>query len=228
MTNASLIALHGFLGLPTDWDCFSQIQAMNVEAQDRGLWEWAEGFNARAPKGRPRILMGYSLGGRLALHALLASQTLWDAAVIISAHPGLASHVDREARLQKSLAWADRFEKDPWNVLMRDWEAQAVFTHTSHRFSRKETDYDRSQLADMLRYWSLGHQDHLAPRLAALPIPLLWIAGDNDPSYREIASTIRLSHPQSRVWIAPGAGHRVPWEQPAAFQQQLRHFLLEK
>jgi len=217
-----ITALHGFLGLPADWDFFP-VNAVPL-GKAKPFWKWAEQFN-KTNKDKPRILMGYSLGGRLALHALVASPQQWDAAIIISAHPGLDSQQDKTRRLEKSLAWAARFETDPWDDLMRDWEAQDVFVGNTFRFNRKESDYDRHQLADMLRVWSLGRQENLVSQVQKLPCPILWIAGQNDPTYAGIVSTLSLVDPKSKVWIVPSAGHRVPWEQPDAFKNEVNLFL---
>jgi 2-succinyl-6-hydroxy-2,4-cyclohexadiene-1-carboxylate synthase len=231
MTKTTLTALHGFLGRAADWGCFSpeslgvsEIYApdIQVHAENDSLCQWAEIFNLEVTTN---ILMGYSLGGRLALHALLSQTHRWDAAIIISAHPGLISVEEKKARLTKDVAWADRFEKEPWDDVMALWESQEVFAKSSYRFDRKESDYDRFQLARMLRHWSLGSQDHLTPSLQRLSIPVLWIAGANDATYRDRAASIQLAHRLSRVWIAPNASHRVPWEQPTAFQMQVRLFI---
>lgn len=231
MSKTTLTALHGFLGRSSDWCGFSpdslgvsEIHAPDIQVHEKSdsLYQWAKTFNL---KTATHILMGYSLGGRLALHALLSQPHSWDAAIIISAHPGLISAEEKAIRLAKDLAWADRFEKESWHEVIASWESQDVFVKSSYRFDRKELDYDRDQLVRMLRYWSLGCQDHLTPLLQKLPIPILWIAGANDPTYRDRAAALQLAHPLSRVWIAPNASHRVPWEQQAAFQGQVSSFI---
>lgn len=233
MTQSSITALHGFLGLPSDWSHLSpnelglsHIDASSIEIiPSSNLWGWAEAFNKDRLKTYPRILMGYSQGGRLAMHALLSSNSPWDAAVIISAHPGIDSLSEKEQRLAKSNVWATRFENEPWEELIQSWNDQEVFKNQPCCFNRKESDYDRSQLAYMLRYWSLGTQDNLKPAMEKLSIPLLWIAGENDHSYSKIATSMTFAHPLSKVWIAPHAGHRVPWEQPLAFERELTDFI---
>src|SRR6476661_7376674 len=98
-------ALHGFLGLPRDWDLFeSAVQdhrGRPVRLVKHNLWEelaalddkslrsWAREFNSNI-EGK-NILVGYSMGGRLAMHALIDDHTKWSGAVFISAHPGLAT-----------------------------------------------------------------------------------------------------------------------------------------
>src|SRR5258708_3665465 len=97
-----IYALHGVLGLASDWDFLkSRMHEHDFEAED--LWKsfsgtdlktWAEQksqalIHQTSQGSGPRILLGYSLGGRLAMHLLLAQPKLWDAAIFISANPGL-------------------------------------------------------------------------------------------------------------------------------------------
>src|ERR1700722_16825830 len=95
-----LYALHGFLGLPSDWThlfkqmstpLIDEIHAVDLFVEDPvALNVWGRNLKVPSTSG-PRILLGYSLGGRLAMHALLGQTSKWDAAVMISAHPGLSS-----------------------------------------------------------------------------------------------------------------------------------------
>ena len=95
--------LHGALGSYRDWDFLSE-DLSDVQPVD--LWQdfpelelsaWAEAFcsHVQGCDQRP-VLLGYSMGGRLALHALLARPTLWQSAIVVSAHPGLAAVEERD------------------------------------------------------------------------------------------------------------------------------------
>jgi 2-succinyl-6-hydroxy-2,4-cyclohexadiene-1-carboxylate synthase len=63
------------------------------------------------------------------------------------------------------------------------------------------------------------------PRLESIETPLLWIAGERDAKYVEIARAAVARLPHAELWICPDAGHRVPWEQPESFVARLRDFL---
>lgn len=221
-------ALHGFLGLPTDWKStlpgVNPVDVVQVgHPTETGLWEWAECFNDLAAKGsHRRVLIGYSLGGRLALHALLHNPALWSAAILISAHPGLKSAEECSDRVQKDRSWAERFEKESWGSLMQAWNAQELFA--GHKFEREESHFSRHVLAETLRCWSLGKQENLINRLQGLELPILWIAGENDVRYSALAHSLSLNHPQSQIWVAPDVGHRVPWTSKS-FQQIVSNFI---
>ena len=105
---------------------------------------------------------------------------------------------------------------------MRDWNAQPVFG--GHVVDRFERDYDRHELARQLRESSPGVLPPLAPRLHEIAIPILWIAGELDRVYVEVGQRAVTLLPNAELWICPGAGHRVPWEQPRAFRDRMREF----
>lgn len=231
-------ALHGFLGRGADWDdlgrALARAGAPALLAPDlftrpphtRSLAEWGAEFAAEvAAKDTAPILLGYSLGGRLALHALLAAPERWRRAVIVSAHPGLTDPRERAERRRDDERWAVRFEREPWDRLLQAWDARAVFGGTPTTRARPEAAFDRTALAAALRVWSLGAQDDLRPALERLTIPVLWIAGARDARYVTLAEEACDRLPRGTVAIAPDTGHRVPWERPGWFAERVTTFL---
>lgn len=225
-------ALSGFLGLPHDWNF---LQYQNLEAVDwqsfplNSLEDWGANFNhwVCQQDSYPKILMGYSLGGRLALHALINQPSLWQGAIIISAHPGLSDLQDRQKRLLQDLKWAKRFENENWRTLMDAWNGQEIFAQDLFSFNRKEEDYQRDQLFNALATGSLGKQENLCKKIAALPFPILWITGSLDARFCELAKSLSFTHPFSRWRPIDQAGHRVPWSQPHIFSETISLFLHE-
>ncbi len=161
------------------------------------------------------VLLGYSMGGRLALRLL--EERPFRCAIIVSA----ALNMPDDERRERDEAWARRFESEEWPSLMRDWNAQPVFG--GHVIERREENYDRVELARQLREWSPAVLP--PPRLESIETPVLWIAGEHDSKYVEIAKTAVGRLPHAELWICPDAGHRVPWEQTEAFVARLRAFL---
>jgi len=193
--------LSGFLGLESDWDFLRRA-----------------GFQPAWRAGRPPssdILLGYSMGGRLALR-MLEEQSM-QKAIIVSA--GL--NAPDEERRKRDEEWARRFESEEWSSLMRAWNAQPVFG--SHVLERREEDYDRAELARQLREYSPAVLP--PPELERIDTPVLWIAGERDAKYVEVAKRAVARLPHAEMWICPDAGHRVPWEQPEAFVARLRAFI---
>lgn len=223
-----LYTLHGFLGRPDDWSLLNlphhPVDLFNSISPENGLEGWAELFN-RSIATDDNILLGYSLGGRLALHALVGEPSKWKAAIIVSAHSGFDNEPERKTRRERDWSRADRFETESWESLMATWEAQPLFSRSQNTFKRIESDYNRTILSTALRHWSMSEQKNLKPLIEKLNIPILWIAGEHDPDYKNHAGTLKLFHPQSRVWIAPNSGHRVPWEITKHFLNQIHDFL---
>jgi len=166
------------------------------------------------------VILGYSMGGRRALQALIDGAS-FDRAVIVSA--GLNLEEGREERRARDEEWARRFESDPWDEVIRDWNAQPVFG--GHVVARDERDYDRAELSRQLREYSPGALQPLAPRLHEITIPVLWIAGERDQKYVEVAKRAVSLLPNAELWICPDAGHRVPCEQPQRFVDRVRAFV---
>lgn len=205
-----ITALHGFLGLPSDWN-FLRAAGFEIETPE---------LTAIPPAGD--TLLGYSLGGRLALHALVDGAS-YRRAVIVSANLGIEGDDTRKSRRRADEHWASRFETQPWETLMRDWNAQPLFG--GHSMPRREEDFDRRELAHQLRDLSPATLPAVAERMSTLEIPILWIAGERDPKYIGEAERAVSLLPNGESWICPGAAHRVPWEQPERFIRRLRKFM---
>jgi 2-succinyl-6-hydroxy-2,4-cyclohexadiene-1-carboxylate synthase len=206
-----MICLHGFLGRGADWD-FLRDAGFDIRAPS---FFGGDSLDAVRPAAGD-ILLGYSMGARLALH-LMRTQPV-SKAVLISA--GIAPAEPGRHELDET--WAQRFESEPWESVVEAWNSQSVFGGRKNPLARNEADYDRRALATAMREWSpaLMHMN-----LKDIAIPTLWIAGDHDPKYREAATRASQRLPNSELWICPDAGHRVPWEQPAKFIDRLREFV---
>lgn len=197
-----ITCLHGFLGNPRDWDFL----------RDAGFEIDTPPLDAIPDHGD--ILLGYSLGGRLALQALLAGAD-YKRAILVSTGLGIEDESARAARRASDEAWAQRFEADDFETVMADWNAQPVLAGPSLR--RTRDDYD----SRALREWSSGALPTVASRLHELPIPTLWIAGARDSKYVAEAKK-GASLARGRVAIVDDAGHRVPWERPGEFVKLLK------
>ncbi|MBA3602997.1 MAG: alpha/beta fold hydrolase [Parachlamydiaceae bacterium] len=219
-------ALHGFLGLPSDWTMFNFIDCpMQINHSELDFISWSQLCNSEVTLSSGKnILLGYSLGGRLAMHMLLSAPSLWDAAIFVSAHPGFDCDRDRASRVASDQKWAERFLDEPWDELMCAWNENAVFGGVPLSLRRNEKDYDRKILAQQLSRWSLGNQEYLLERLKKLSIPTLYIAGQQDKKFTALAEKFK---DVGSVSIIPEAAHRVPWDQPEKFTAEINQFLMD-
>ena len=202
-----ITAVPGFLGLPGDWTFLTSAFDVEVPRVD-------------AIPDEGEILLGYSMGGRLALRALIGGAR-YRKAVIVSAGLGIEGEEVRAERRQSDELWAQRFESDPWPSLMEQWNAQPVFVGTG-LLPRQESDFRRPELARQLREFSPGVLEPIASRLGEIKTPVLWIAGERDAKYVGEANRAVALLPNAELWICPGAGHRAPWDQPELFVARLQ------
>lgn len=227
------MALHGFLGLPSDWDGLLSDQWNKVDwlkLVDEEI-DHFELIVDRLQRQVGSVLLGYSMGGRLGLEMMTNEQARWKAAIIISSHPGLQSTEEREARREVDSRWSDRFrtkewpdESENWTEIMEDWNAQPVFAGDPP-IQRDEKDFNRDALAAALRACSLSEQPDYRTWLRKTIIPILWMAGERDEKYVKLATECAALNPRFELCILPNAGHRAPWGNPAAFRQAVASFL---
>lgn len=202
-----------------------------LECQPMPLTDFGKALNADASgevfRGNGRALLGYSMGGRLALHALLEHDHPWQAAVIVSAHPGLESSSEREARRASDAEWATKALTGNWQEFLAAWNAQPVLGDAAMRSAQASGSLvtRRREIARSFVDWSLGAQVPLWERLREIKVPVLWVAGENDAKFRVLAERAVAEIPRARLAIAPGAGHRVPWDAEEWLADQVCHFL---
>jgi len=237
----TVIALHGFLGQPSDWSVYEDLlpsgwalEAIDLAATPILPFEnWAERFASSLKGEGPKVLLGYSMGGRLALHALAKTPDRFSGAMIVSANPGLSSHEEREARRKADAVWATKFLEMPWPELMNDWNGQAALRPPENRapdfvtLDRRESDFDRQTFAHMMKTWSLGEQRDLRADIDRLSMPIEYVTGESDAKFTGIASDWMKHEARGRRThvVIENAGHRVPWDAPAQFRAILANFL---
>ncbi|MDB6135737.1 MAG: hypothetical protein JWM59_3980 [Verrucomicrobiales bacterium] len=236
-----LHALHGNFGSPADWDAVLSGLSTPVPVRCWNLWEirrrhpeaaTLEGFarwlNHQASQevktgSDPRILAGYSLGGRLALQALTLRPDLWQAAILLGPHPGLEAPAERYARLRHDQTWADYTRQAPWPELLTDWNTQPVLAGGPAPSAAEEW---RSEIAGAFEDWSLGHQaGGLMASLAGNPVPVLWITGEQDVKFTALGAAAACVVPLIRHHILPGCGHRLLQQDPQAVRALVSGFL---
>jgi len=181
--------------------------------------------------GRAAVL-GYSLGGRVALHLALAAPARVAALVLESASPGIEDAAERDARVAADRALADDIERDGIEAFVDRWERLPLWStqaalpadvRASLRAQRLAND--ARGLANSLRGMGAGAQASLWDRLGELRMPVLLIAGGLDAKYRDIARAMQQRIDGARVEIMEGAGHAVHLERPAAFASPVKEFL---
>jgi 2-succinyl-6-hydroxy-2,4-cyclohexadiene-1-carboxylate synthase len=179
-------------------------------------------------------LLGYSMGGRLALHLALAAPSRVHALLLESASPGLAGEEERAARREADESLAASLEREGLEAFVARWEAQPLFACQA-RLPAAEREqqralrlsHDARGLAASLRGMGAGVPPPLHHRLAELTMPVLLLAGEQDEKFRALAVAMRERLPRAHLAVVPQAGHSVHLEQPEAFETAVLRFLAE-
>lgn len=171
------------------------------------------------------VLLGYSMGGRLALHAMLARPSVWKAAIIVSAHPGLTSEAERAERREQDAEWSSRALKGDWPDFLAQWNAQGVLGDAGDMPDRVRLKDRRASIARSFIDWSLGAQENLAPRLGEISCPVLWVTGERDEGFTQLGRESVAMLPRGEHRMISDCGHRVPWEKPEGFSMVCLDFL---
>jgi 2-succinyl-6-hydroxy-2,4-cyclohexadiene-1-carboxylate synthase len=199
--------------------------------------EWASNFNQYVQsetKGvGQNILVGYSLGGRLALQALAQKPGMWSKALLISTNPGFNDNrksfdpasEERTQRWMNDSYWAEEFLTRPWDMVMRNWNAQPVFGGGSTEPARLEKDYLREALGLALTQWSLAQQSNMRVVLNELCNKVSWIVGERDEKFVEMTQKLTEAVAGLRFEIVPEASHRVLFDRPRDVAEKIKNLI---
>lgn len=180
-------------------------------------------------QGGRATYVGYSMGGRVALHAALARPGSVEALALIGATAGLDSASDRQQRRDADELLATRIESIGVPSFIDEWLANPLFAGLSDdQALRADRLRNTSEgLAASLRSTGTGTQEPLWDRLAEIDVPVLVIAGERDEKFRLIGERLADCLPLSTFEIIHDAGHSVHLEQPAATAEVLSDWYLD-
>ena len=207
-----------------------QVEAVNLyENEYESFGDWREQFYEKVEeqtKGEPSLLLGYSMGGRLAMNACVHRPSLWSGVIAVGADPGLISDDARSKQLQKDLEWARRFRTEDIQELLVEWDELPVFCGRSNCASREISELDSEKISRFFDVFSKARHGNMLPMLRKLKTPpLLYISGCDDQKYTKFGKDLAAHCMQVRHQIIPNAGHRVPWESQDAFISEVSVFI---
>lgn len=245
-----IVFLHGFMGAGADWREICELLAeeyycvcpdlpghgANI-ADDLGaqltIAQLAIDLGALcAELGlHEPVVVGYSLGGRVALSIALQFPSLMRALVLESASPGVEGALQRESRSATDDARAAALLAGGVPAFTKSWYSAPLF-QSLHRYpvllaklQAARSTNDARWLARVVRDLSPGRAASVWAELASIQIRTLLVAGALDVQYTSTVQRMAVVMPSATSLIVPDAGHNVHLEEPIVFVQALRQFL---
>ena len=251
--NPTLLFLHGFMGNGRDWlpiakhfedDYYCVMPDLpghgkNLEHRIDELL----GYSTLA-KGLLGILdishsdqvslIGYSMGGRLALYFATHYGEKVRHLILESVHPGLIDLQARSHRAQVDLQRSNQIEDNGIESFVDSWYQMAFFgsmqnqpeAFTAMKIARKENV--PKWMAKVIRELSPGLQPALWDKLSNLSMVSLLIAGAQDDKYVNIVHKTAEQIPQAVFSVIPNVGHNTHFEAPKEFCKRVTKFLGDK
>lgn len=219
------VFLHGFWGQASDWQPL--INELNLNSSQVILPElltpgsqwgphldykaWADKFCSSLSKTEKYTLVGYSMGGRLALHLAYLYPDFWSRVVLLSTHPGLWDPQGVIQRRHWEQEWKAKFLQENWSELAAAWQQQAVFAG-DRPVNKEEIPGQREVLAQALENWSsVAHLFDLE-ELKSFKTPLYWFAGERDLKYVGLHQWLKNQGVDAQFFTIEGIGHRLIFE----------------
>ncbi|MGH9119435.1 MAG: alpha/beta fold hydrolase [Acidimicrobiales bacterium] len=233
-----LVLVHGFHQNRNCWgplaaDLARDHEVVRVDGPGHGRssavtadpWQTAD---LLAAAGGVATYIGYSMGGRLALHAALAHPSQVRALVVIGATAGIDDPAARRARVERDELLARRIEREGVERFTSEWLAQPIFAGIPEpmRFREERLTNTAPGLASSLRRAGTGAQDPLWEKVPDIDGPVLVVAGANDDKFTaEGRRLVEAIGARADLAVIPDAGHGPHLERPAATTTVVRAWL---
>ncbi len=231
-----VVLVHGFTQTSRSWTPVAELLArhgasvVGVDLPGHGgsgaavvadLWEAGETLTSAAIAAlrqvdRPSLLVGYSLGGRVTLHAALRHPERWSGLVLIGATAGIDDPIERETRREADDRLADEIMSTGVDAFLAKWLAQPLFATLRPDAASLEDRRSNTAagLASSLRTCGTGGQEPLWDRLGSLEVPVTVIAGSLDAKFSALGERLCRALPNAHLRLVSGAGHACHLENP--------------
>ncbi len=252
-TRPLIVCFHGFMGRGEDWQPIAEAlqDAFYIIAPDLpyhgrstmpdslvdhppdfstivdALAQWLQNV------GKPPVrLVGYSMGGRLALALTLEHPQLVERLVLESSSPGIPTESGRKKRRQSDAEVAAQILESDLEAFLRAWYQAPLWGSLSahpnfEQLIAQRKQNDPQQLVAALKALGTGSQPSYWPQLEALTLPVLLLAGEFDSRYIHIMDTMRRQLPHAYFQVVAQCGHNIHFEQPEIFIKLVRNFLMD-
>ncbi len=251
-TARPLILLHGFMGRKEDWTeiidvlkfsrrCIAidlpghgdtKVNAENslykIENTADGIIEFADNLGIDTFD-----LLGYSMGGRLALYIAVHYPQRVNRLILESSSPGLKTHKERENRRNDDQLLCEKIINLEMSDFIGQWYDKPFFRSIKQNdgyegLKKRRMLNDKTGLVKSLKFMGTGFQPSLWAEWESLGIETLLITGEYDRKYLTISNNMRRSNSNARMKIIAGAGHNSHFERSDIFINHVTEFLDHK
>jgi len=181
-------------------------------------------------------LVGYSMGGRIALAFALEYPNMVNRLILESASPGLITHKEQQNRIIADEKLAKRIEIEGVESFIDFWQdiplfqSQKKLTESKKQLIRQERLQQSSVgLANSLKGIGTGQQPSYWASLDQLKMPVLLITGELDQKFNLIAQQMKNSLTNAEHVQVSAVGHAIHVENPVQFatiiKEQLKDFI---
>jgi 2-succinyl-6-hydroxy-2,4-cyclohexadiene-1-carboxylate synthase len=178
--------------------------------------------------GGPATYVGYSMGGRMCLHAAVADPAAVRGLVVVGATGGIDDERERSARRDADEALADHLVEVGLDAFLDEWLAQPLFAGLDDAAADRPSRLDNTTigLASSLRLAGTGTQRLLWDHLHVVECPVLVVAGERDVKFRAAGERLVAAiGTNAELVVIEGAGHAAHAERPAVFGRLVRSWL---
>ncbi|MEA5593096.1 2-succinyl-6-hydroxy-2,4-cyclohexadiene-1-carboxylate synthase [Rivularia sp. UHCC 0363] len=246
-----IIFLHGFMGNTNEFDevislLKNDFYFLNIDLPGHGKTQMLGNDNCYTMAHTADILiklldqlkvdrcflLGYSMGGRLALYLTLHFPQRFYKVILESASPGLLTEKERLERIKRDEQIARKLARSigsDFNKFLENWYNQLIFGNIKKHLQFEQMIANRLQnnpleLAKSLRLMGTGVQPALWEKLRENQVPLLLLVGENDQKFIEINRRMTQINNLCELRIIENAAHNIHLENTLKFVQNIRDF----
>lgn len=187
-------------------------------------------LEAECPKEKP-VLLGYSMGGRLALALSVDHPDAFSGLVLMSSSPGLKTESERCKRRKQDENWVDLLRTSGIDLFVQKWERLALFdsqrelpVSSQEKIQTERLGQNPEGLAKSLLGVGTGALPSYWDNLQELTLPVLLLAGEKDLKFTRLANEMLEKLPNRVYHEIAGVGHALQLEAPEETARVIQRF----
>lgn len=240
-----LVLFHGFTSAQTTWDniydeLITEYQVLTIDLPghgetqvqaDKTMKDFSDDFNAllESLKITKIHLLGYSMGGRIALSFANYYPEKINSLILESASPGIADPVERQKRKEADKALAEKILIEGVDVFVDYWENLSLFDTqknlplaTQTKVREERLNQTKWGLSMSLVFMGTGAQPSWWDSLETVSYPVTLIVGEYDLKFIETNKQMNELYINANLYTIKEAGHCVHLEKEKEFMQVVR------